>query len=192
MKNLPRFHLSTLWPLLFVGLLLTGRPAQAQVTDTCLVLADTLGNYLVSINDSPYLAFPLERARRLQFKIDSLEIELTAERKKVAANQALIAALENTNESYQRHFWIADSLMEQTNSLYEGYRDLYFSYKRAYSEPWFAFNGGLGAVKDDNNDVLPVVLLGLSIKRLSLWGFVNQQQSGFILGLNYPIRFSLF
>ena len=192
MKNLPRFHLSTLWSLLFVGLLLAGRPAQAQVTDTCLVLADTLGNYVVSINDSLYLAFAVERARRLQFRIDSLEIELTAERKKVAADNALIAALENTNESYKRHFWIADSLMEQTNSLYEGYRDLYFSYKRAYSEPWFAFNGGLGAVKDDDNDVLPVVLLGLSIKRLSLWGFVNQQQSGFILGLNYPIRFSLF
>ncbi len=75
--------------------------------------------------------------------------------------------------------------------MYEGYRDLNRLYRKAYSEPWVTLHGGLGAVRErvgDTRDILPVVLVGLSVKRLSLHGFVNLEQSGFIIGLNQPIR----
>ncbi|MFQ5825591.1 MAG: hypothetical protein ACE5JB_16245, partial [bacterium] len=89
---------------------------------------------------------------------------------------------------------IQDSIINQTKSLYQGYRDLYFDYKKAYGEPWLYFSGGIGAVRErgGDNDVLPVLLLGLSIKRLSFWGFINNDQSGFILGMIHPVRFRLF
>ncbi len=145
------------------------------------------------IDGRSYVALTEQRARDLLVKVDSLTAELNASERRNEANDTLIQALEKTNTTYSRHIAIQDSLVSQTMSLYEGYRDLYFDYKSAFSEPWLYFSGGVGAVRDDeDNDILPVLLLGVAIRRLALWGFLNTRQSGFIIGINQPIRFSLF
>ncbi len=145
------------------------------------------------IDGRSYVALTERRARDQRIQIDSLTAELRASERRNAANDTLIQALERTNSTYSRHIAVQDSLVSQTMSLYEGYRDLYFDYKSAFSEPWLYFSGGIGAVRDDeDNDILPVLLLGVAIRRLALWGFLNTRQSGFIIGINQPIRFSLF
>lgn len=150
-------------------------------------------SFQVLIDGRSYLAIPEQTAREVLIQRDSLRAELEAAQKRNAANDTLIQALEKTNNTYTKHIAVQDSLVSQTMSLYQGYRDLYFDYKSAFSEPWLYFSGGIGAVRDDeDNDILPVLLLGVAIRRLALWGFINTRQSGFIIGINQPIRFSLF
>lgn len=177
--------------LVFVGFCILVEPSHSQTVE---IIGQRGENYHIQIDGKDYLAFPEETAKKILVKFDSLKIELEAARKQLAGKDTLINALEKTRETYAKNFSIQDALIEQTKSLYEGYRDLYFDYKKAYSEPWLYFSGGIGAVRErgGDNDVLPVILLGLSIRRLSLWGFINNDQSGFILGINHPIRFSLF
>jgi len=45
----------------------------------------------------------------------------------------------------------------------------------------------------DHDELLPVLLVGSSAGRLSVWAFLNSRDSGFIFGGNLPIRWpSLF
>ncbi len=151
-------------------------------------------NHQIKIDGADFLALSRESVQRSQFLQDSLKIELEAAQKKMAAKDTLLAALDRTTNTYARNFWLQDSLLRQTQSLYLGYRELYRDTRKLYSEPWLRFSGGLGAVREQygNNDLLPVILLGLSIKRLAFWGFLNKEQSGFLAGVNYPLQLSFF
>ena len=143
----------------------------------------------IRINGQDYLAMPMKQARKQLFEMDSLQIVLRTLRQKLAARDSLIRALERTNRSYVRHFWLQDTLLARTEQLYRGYRDLYRRTLALRGEPWLTWSGGIGAVRDTNTgDVTPVFLLGLAVKRLSLWGFVNQRQSGFLFGLTQPVH----
>lgn len=149
------------------------------------------GDMMIQVNGETFMAFSEERARNMILRADTLKKALDAERQKYAVVDSLNKRLEFANRSYRTAFQEQDSLITQTTALYEGYRDLNRLYRRAYSEPWVTLHGGLGAVRErvgDTRDILPVVLVGLSVKRLSLHGFVNLEQSGFIIGLNQPIR----
>ena len=151
-------------------------------------------NHQIKVDGVDFLALSRESVQRSQFIIDSLKIELEAAQKKMAAKDTLLATFDRTNATYARNFWLQDSLIRQTQSLYEGYRELYRDTRKLYSEPWLRFSGGLGAVREQygDNDLLPVILLGLSIKRLAFWGFLNKEQSGFLAGVNYPLQLSFF
>jgi len=148
--------------------------------------------YHIRIDGEDYLAFPPDAIRKRLAQIDSLEIELSAAQEQAKADSALIESYETAVSAYRRNFALQDSLVGQVRSLYSGYRDLYFDYKKAYSEPLLYFHGGVGAAfeRAGDEDVMPVVLMGFSVKRLSFMGFVNNDQSGLLLGLNYPIRFN--
>lgn len=148
-------------------------------------------NHQIKIDGADFLALSRESVQRSQFIIDSLKIELTAAQRQLAAKDTLLATFERTNSTYAKNFWLQDSLISQTRSLYLGYRELYRDTRKLYSEPWLRFSGGLGAVREQqgNNDLLPVILLGASIKRLAFWGFLNKEQSGFLAGVNYPLSF---
>ena len=146
-------------------------------------------NHQIKIDGADFLALSRESVQRSQFIIDSLKIELNAAQRQMAAKDTLLATFERTNSTYSKNFSLQDSLISQTRSLYLGYRELYRDTRKLYSEPWLRFSGGLGAVREQqgDNDLLPVILLGLSIKRLAFWGFLNKEQSGFLAGVNYPL-----
>ena len=175
----------------FAVTLASSTEAQAQRLEYVRPLGK---NHQIKIDGADFLALSRESVQRSQFIIDSLKIELEAARKTIAAKDTLIASLERTNATYSRNFWLQDSLISETQRLYLGYRDLYRDYRKIAGEPALRLSGGLGAVREQEggNDLLPVILLGLSIKRLDLWAFLNQEQSGFLFGVNYPIQFSLF
>lgn len=194
--KLPR-HLSNHKKELFAGLAIAfvfAWPSEL-LSQPRLEYVRALGrNHQIKIDGADFLALSRESVQRSQFMIDSLKIELTAAQKKMAAKDTLLATLERTNSTYSKNFWLQDSLIRQTQSLYLGYRELYRDTRKLYSEPWLRFSGGLGAVREQqgNNDLLPVILLGLSIKRLAFWGFLNKEQSGFLAGVNYPLQLSIF
>ena len=143
----------------------------------------------IRIDGRDYLAMPIGQARRQLFVLDSLQAEIRSLRQKITAQDSLIAALERTNRAYARHFALQDTLLARTQQLYRGYRDLYFRTKAISGEPWLHWSGGIGAVRDtDTGDILPVLLFGLTVRRLSLWGFLHQRQSGFLFGVTQPVR----
>jgi len=143
----------------------------------------------IRIDGRDYLALPVQQARRQLFVMDSLRLELRTLRQELAAKDSLIWILEKTNRRYARHVGLQDTLLARTEQLYRGYRELYQRTLALTGEPWLSWSGGIGAVRDaDTGDVVPVFLLGVSVKRLSLWGFLNRRQSGFLFGVTQPIR----
>lgn len=167
-------------------------PSSVFAQDEVQILQRTdQGDMIIQVNGETFVAFPEARARQMLIRADTLKLALEAEQQKFAVIDSLNQRLKAANTAYVEAYQEQDSLITQTWELYEGYRDLNRLYRKAYSEPWVTLNGGLGAVRErvgETRDILPVVLVGLSVKRLSLYGFVNLEQSGFIIGLNQPIR----
>ena len=184
--NLNRF--SVLWFIFAIVIFVERSPGQ----EIKIIEKKTDGTYKVEIGGQEFSALNRQHLLKIKNKIDSLEIELKAAHARIQADSSLISTLDTTLAVYNRNIALKDSLIGAVNDLYIGYKDLYFDYKRVYSEPWLNFSGGIGALRESggDNDVLPVILLGMSVKRVSLWGFINNEQSGFIFGLNYPIRFN--
>ena len=158
------------------------------------VTGQEAANYSLLIDGAAYLALPVEDVQKLLKQVRTLEIELAAAQELIGQRDSLIAALERTNVAHAQHVTAQERLITQTRSLYEGYRDLYADLRTAglYQEPLLRFSGGVGALRDDGDDLLPVLLLGASVRRISVWGFVNSAQSGFIFGLDVPLSFRLF
>ena len=154
----------------------------------CNVINSYEGNYLVEINGATYLAAPIETAKQ------SLKVkeELDAALKKLQAADSLLASYERVNASYENHFQLQNTLLEQTRQLYHGYKELAKDYKRIKGEPFLRLNAGVGALRDsEKDDYIPILLLGASAWRLNAWAFFNSRDSGFIFGANMPLRFKM-
>jgi hypothetical protein len=180
--------------LLLLTALLIGLagPTYAQEPTIEFVQRTGEGNVLLRIDGTAYTALPDTIVRRLLQRDARLRQTIQEQEQKLALKDTLIAALDSTVSTYERSFRLQEGLLRRTTNLYEGYRELSDLYQQQYAEPIFNVSGGLGAMRAENNDVIPGVLAGLSIRRISLWGFVNQRQTGFIIGLNQPIQFGLF
>jgi hypothetical protein len=169
-----------------------GRCALAQ--DVELIRhPDDSTRFLVAVDGRVYLPIPEDSARVLFFRLDSLRLENRALQRTLEAQRKLTATYEEAVATYEEHDSLQDSLIGELRGLYTGYRDLNQLYRRAYSEPWLSVQGGLGTVWDRNDGdgasrYLPAVLLGVSVRRFSLWGYFNNEQTGFIVGINYPLR----
>jgi len=153
-------------------------------------------NYQMMIDGEMYLAIPLEKVRQIDVdkeKLEAAKKELAVLKKELRAKDELIDSYETANKTYVKNFKIKNDIIEQTHKLYEGYKDLAKNYKKLRGEPFFRFSGGVGAIREsDTRDLVPVVLLGISMKRLNIWGYLSTNQTGFIVGANLPLRFSLF
>lgn len=197
---MPYPPLSLRYPLLLVLVLLSywmiGTPLYAQdepPEPTIAFVEETpAGNVRLRIDGSAHTALPDSVIRGINETIARLEQRIKAQEQELALKDTMMAALDSTVQAYERTLRLQEGLLSRTTALYEGYRDLSNLYEQAYAEPLFNISGGLGAMRAENNDVIPGLLVGLSVRRLSLWGFVNQRQSGFIIGLNQPIQFGLF
>ena len=153
-------------------------------------------NYQMKIDRKIYLAIPLETVRQIDVDKEELEAakkELAVLKKELEDNDELIKSYETANKAYVKNFKIKNDIIEQTYKLYEGYKGLAKGYKKLRGEAFFRFSGGVGAIREsDTRDLVPVVLLGISMKRLNIWGYLSTNQTGFIVGANLPLRFSLF
>ena len=166
--------------------------AHAQEPTIEFVQRTAGGNVQLVIDGTAHTALPDSILRRLRARVARMQQTIQEQEQKLALKDTMMAALDSTVSAYERTFQLQEGLVQRTMTLYEGYRDLSDLYAEQYSEPLFNVSGGLGAMRAADDDIIPGVLVGLSIRRLSLWGFVNQRQTGFILGLNQPIQFGFF
>lgn len=153
-------------------------------------------NFRMKIDGRIYLAIPLETVQQIlkdNVELEALRKEKAVLKKELVAKDELIDSYETANMAYEKNFKIKNDIIEQTHKLYEGYKDLAKNYKKVHGEAFFRFSGGVGAIREsDTRDLVPVVLLGVSMKRLNIWGYLSTNQTGFIVGANLPLRFSLF
>lgn len=173
----------------FSSLMVLSVPLSGQTIEVVEKFEDS---YHIRIEGKDYIAHTIEKTREKEKKLATLKIELDAANKRIDAASSMMATLDTTVAVYKRNIALKDSLIGAIDDLYIGYRDLYFDYKRVYSEPWLYLHGGVGAAfeRGGDEDIKPAILLGLSIKRLSFLGYMNNDQSGFLLGINYPVRFN--
>jgi hypothetical protein len=153
-------------------------------------------NFQMKIDGKVYLAIPWETVQ--QIRKNDVELEASKKmlevlKKELLDRDELIESYETANEAYVKNFEIKNDIIDLTNKLYEGYKDLAKDYKKLKGEAFFRFSGGVGAIRENvTRDVVPVVLFGVSMKRLNVWGYLSTDQTGFIVGANLPLRFSLF
>ena len=153
-------------------------------------------NYQMKIDGEMYLAIPWKTVQQIlkdNVELEALRKEKAVLKKELVAKDELIDSYETANKAYVKNFEIKNDIIELTNELYKGYKDLAKDYKKLRGEAFFRFSGGVGAIREsDTRDLVPVVLLGVSMKRLNIWGYLSTNQTGFIVGANLPLRFSLF
>ena len=164
----------------FLLFCLQTRPLSAQ---TCELIGSDAGHHLVIIDGDTCVAMPYKVAKQVLKDAEELE----AARQTLQRTRDLLKSAENLNVSYDNHFKLQNALVEQTRELYKGYKELAQGYKRVKGEAPIRLSGGIGAIKDDD-DYIPVVLVGASVWRLNAWAFLNKHDSGFIFGANTPLR----
>jgi hypothetical protein len=165
------------WPLVAVFVLL---PAVFQGQDSIparVVRPLANGSYVVRIRGDTMLAITQDMARRMLL----LETEVTAAKREATVKDSLIATYELTAKWYDSTVARQRTLIAQLDSLYRGYRDLASGYKRLSGEPWLTFDGGLGETGGDHR---PAVLAGVGIRRVRIWGFLQERNAGGFVGVS--------
>lgn len=153
---------------------------QAQDTLNVNILAAMeKGTYKIEINGEVFRAIPestMKQLLRLNTQIDAVE-------KENSAKDSLLAAYKNAD------FWYATLLERQKTyiaeieALLNGYKALATDYKRL-REPWLTAAAGIGA---SGPDTKPAALFGLGVQQFRIWGILQEQNSGVILGASLPL-----
>ena len=154
--------------------------AQASAQQCAVLEAMPQGAYLVSIEDEKMLAITRDMAAEPLKQVAILE----ALKKEIAAKEALLESLLKAEGHYQQ---LVDRQREYITGLeqtMQGYKELARDYKKLSGEPWLTFDIGLGATGGDTD---PAVLAGVAIKRFKVWGFLQEENSGVLIGTTLPL-----
>lgn len=139
------------------------------------------GTFDVVIGSDTLLAI----GTQLQRQLLKVRADLDAARRELAAKDSTIRAYERTVAAFDtlrlRQRTYVSALEEQVTGyqrLADGYRRL----SRA-NEGWLSVDGGLGATGDSR----PTLLVGVGIRRLRVWGIMQEHNGGAAVGVHLPI-----
>jgi hypothetical protein len=153
-------------------------PARAQDSVPVRVIRDLRnGSYVVLIRGDTMLAITQQMARQSL----TLNADLAGARQEAAAKDSLLRRYEFAVQWYDSTVTRQRKLIAELDSLYRGYRDVAAGYKRLSGEPWLTFTGGLGATGKDHR---PSILMGIGIRRVLLWGFLQEANAGGGVGVS--------
>lgn len=102
---------------------------------------------------------------------------------KLAAKDSIIA-------TFERERALADTVLARKNGyiaeleqLSDGYKKLAGGYKKLSAATNLTLEGGLGATGDTE----PAIIAGIGIRRLRIWGFLQEGNAGGLIGLSFPL-----
>ena len=166
--------------IMFVWMVIPASVALSQDSLSCRVLKDYGdGSYLVQIGDRTLLAISEE----MEKSVLKLRRDLLDAQKEGALKDSLLASYDQATLWYDTTLSRQKEYIAELESVLEGYKKLLKDYKKL-REPWFTFEGGLGATGDDRE---PAVLMGMGIRRLRIWGFLQESNSGAFVGTTFPL-----
>jgi hypothetical protein len=163
---------------LVLGLSLHG---VAEAQETCRVLAVVGDRGARQVLCGADTLFAITRAQEEAAVIAGKQ--LAAERVVSALKDSMLAT--HTQERALQDSTIArkNEYIAELEKLWQDYKRLAQDYKRARRESWFSAEVGVGATGDSE----PAVLAGVGIRRIRIWGFLQESNAGGIVGVQLPL-----
>jgi hypothetical protein len=154
--------------------------SQSQAQEPCQVLETYPdGSSLVKIGNKTMLAITVEMAREsLKLKSD-----LLAAQKQIVLKDSLLSKYDVVKAWYDTTLSQQKQYIAELEKVLDGYKGLLRDYKKL-KEPWLTFDAALGATGDDKN---PAVMMGLGIRRIRAWGFMQERNSGILVGTTFRL-----
>lgn len=137
------------------------------------------GSYVVVIAGDTMLAI----TKRMAQKSLKTRADLKTARRALELNDSLLTAYDKVEERYKKVYFQQKEYIAQLENVVKGYKGLLRDYKKLKGEAWLTFEGGVGATGDSN----PAVMMGLGIRRLRVWGFMQESNSGGLVGIALPL-----
>lgn len=109
--------------------------------------------------------------------------DLQAAERRLASTEALLASSDTAIMRYETTLARQREYIVELEEVAQGYKDLLEDYKRLRGEPWLSLEGGLGATGDED----PAILVGVAVRRLRVWGFLQESNAGALVGASLPI-----
>lgn len=165
---------------LFILLLASGALAQE-----CHIVKDYQdGSCLVKINNKTVLAISEEMEKNML----KMQQDLLDARREIAEKNKLLVEYENFKAQYKITLNHQQEYIKELESVLEGYKGMHAKYKEL-KEPWLTIEAGVGATEgvDPTGNSDPAVILGLGIRQIRVWGFIQENNTGALIGLTYPI-----
>lgn len=157
----------------------TLRAQGADSVQAVVVRVNEDGSYVLRIDGAPMLAITEDMARNsLKMRADLLAAE-----RKLAIKDSLLATYEVVRARYDTTLARQTEYIVELEQVAEGYKQLLEDYKQLRGEPWLSVEGGLGATGNED----PAILVGVAIRRLRVWGFLQESNAGALLGVSLPI-----
>jgi hypothetical protein len=165
--------------LAFLCLLILFLTSVATAQQCEVVRQDSSGAFIVKIDGKTYMAITADMAREsLQTKAD-----LEHARGIIGQKDELINSLQNVKSHYASVDSTRRAYVAELESIIKGYEKLVDGYKKLRA-PWLTFTGGVGATGSDKS---PAVLGGISIRRFQVWGYLQERNSGILVGTRFDI-----
>jgi hypothetical protein len=134
--------------------------------------------YVVKIGGETFLTI----TEATQKKMLKSNADLMAMREESAQKSALLEHFEEITVQYETTLAHQKEYIRELEEVLEGYKKLAKGYKKL-KKPFLTFEGGVGATGDSK----PAVLFGLGISDLRIWGFMQEENAGGLIGLQLDI-----
>lgn len=109
--------------------------------------------------------------------------DLEAAERKLASTESLLASYDTVIPRYEAALGAQREYIVELEQVADGYKELAADYKQLRGGPWLSVEGGLGATGDSD----PAILVGLAIRQLRVWGFLQESNSGGFVGVSLPV-----
>ncbi|MDW7682160.1 MAG: hypothetical protein SCK70_16475 [bacterium] len=166
--------------LIFYWLILPGEKLMAQDYPQCAVIKKyPNGSYLVQIGDQKLLAITQSMEKKmLRLNRDLMDAERT-----ILLKDSLLSNYYRTVAWYDTTIHNMKAYNAELEEILNGYKGLLRDYKKMKT-PWLTASWGIGATGENYK---PSVLMGLGIRNLMISGFMQERNSGIMVGTKFRL-----
>lgn len=152
----------------------------AQNMPECnVVKVNSDGTYIVEIEGKRMLVITEEIEKKmLKMRRDLLDAQIES-----ALKDSLLAKYEKTKKMYNITLKQQKEYITEIDSILDGYKNLLSDYKKL-KQPWLSFQGGVGATGGETD---PAIMMGFRVFKVHLMGFMQQRNSGLLIGTHFDL-----
>ncbi|HDP99856.1 MAG TPA: hypothetical protein ENN22_11825 [bacterium] len=137
------------------------------------------GSYVVQIGDQQMLAITQNMEKKmLQLNRNMMDAERT-----ILLKDSLLSNFYRTVAWYDTTIHNMKAYITELEEILNGYKGLLRDYKKMKT-PWLTASWGIGATSQDYK---PSVLMGLGIRNLMISGFMQERNSGLLVGTKFRL-----
>jgi hypothetical protein len=159
---------------------LAGTAGSGYAQQSCQVLRAVGGGALqVRCGTDTLLAI----TKAMQADAERSDNEREGAVRKLATKDSILATYARERALYDTTLARKNAYIGELEQLSDGYKKLASGYKKLSAEKNLTIEGGLGASGDSE----PAIIAGVGIRRLRIWGFLQKDNAGGLIGLSFPL-----